>query len=232
LAAMAATWGWRGASTFGLGFTAQMPYSFCASGDLFAPHIAGSVISGPQVAAIAANTRPWTGSSLNGRVVAHPAVSGPPPSILRIPASVIATGSGANRGVVQARAFSRPSTARTFGGSEAQRARVVYREPSHFGGRLGAGFSGAGAAYAPSYAASHPYYGSGRFVAAGVAPRSVSGGFSGYRAPPSFMSRGAGAGAGNSGSSYHTAPHATSTSYRSSGGGYHGGGGGHAGGRH
>ncbi len=232
-APLAPTWGWRGGAAFGYGFTPRMPYSFCASGELFAPHVGASIVTGPQVGAIGANTRPWTGSSgASGRVAAMPAVGGPPPSVLHIPVSSVVGAVGSNRGVTQARAFARPSTAVPLGGSSVRYASrsvtPAYAASSHFGGRLGAGFTGSAAASAPRYASPRPYYGSGRYSSA--APQgsyagrgySGNGGFSAYRGPVSPGTAGGGGGgfhAGGGGGGFR------------SGGGFHGGGGGPSGGR-
>jgi hypothetical protein len=237
-APLAPTWGWRSGVAFGYGFAPRMPYSFCASGELFAPRVGGVVIAGPQAGVVAANTRPWAAGAGGGRVTANPAVAGPPPSVLHIPATAVVSGAAANRGVVQARAFARPSTAMPLGGSTprfaARPAQYPQVAPSHFGGRLGAGFSGAGAAngYSP-----RPYYGSGRYStpmpSRGGYPagRSFGGGGFGYRAPAAGGGwsgfHGAGGGGGfHGGGSFHGG----GAAYHG-GGGFHGGGGGRGGGR-
>jgi hypothetical protein len=227
-APLAPTWGWRGGVAYNYGFVPRMPYAFCASGNLFAPQVGAGIVRGPQVGAIAANTRPWTGSGLGGRVTARPSVGGPPPSVLHVSPSSV-TGVGANRGVAQARGFARPSTALPLGGSAPRVASVTspyrapspapspYRapspEPSHFGGRLGAGFRGSPAA------APRPYYGYGGW----------SGGYSPAPAARGYAGRPYGAGAGFSG---YSAPHYSAPHYFGGGssGAYHGGGSVHVGG--
>ena len=234
-APLAPTWGWRRGVAYRLGFAPQMPYSFVANGQLFAPHVGAALMVGPQVAAIGANTRPWLGS---GRITARPTVGGPPPEVLRIPESGIVRGASSNRGILQARAFSRPSTAVALGGSVPRfgarsTSPAAWRgpssigpaggyqaAPSHFGGKLGAGFSGAGAAngYAP-----RAYDGPARsFSPAGGGFAGARGGASTYSAPASHFSGGS---MHSGGGTFHGGGSARV------GGGFHGGGGGHGGGR-
>ncbi|HEX4448242.1 MAG TPA: hypothetical protein VH044_15950, partial [Polyangiaceae bacterium] len=146
------------------------------------------IIGGAQVGVIANHTRAYVpptgraGGSV-GRVTANPTVGGPPPTDLHIaPDSVVRSPSG-DRGLAQARAFARPSTAMPFGA----------RGPS-------------GMAYAPrvagapasGYAPSGPAggYAARGYVARGYAPagtRDVGGPGVGY-APRASVTLGAGAG--------------------------------------
>jgi hypothetical protein len=100
---------------------------------------------------------------VNGRVAAVPRVNGPPPSVLHIPASTIARGAATQRGIAQARAFARPSSAVSLGARSpvtvATAPRVGGRAPaygspyaSHFGGKLGYGFRGSALNQGPTYA--------------------------------------------------------------------------------
>jgi len=240
------TWGWRNGMVFGLGYPGAAPYSFCASRDLFAPQ-GPRVVYGSMAGSIGPHTRPWVGASpsVNGRVAAHPSVGGPPPSVLNIPAQAIAHGAAANRGVMQARAFSHASTAVSLGAHAP--AAVASRggagrspaygggagaPPSHFGGRMGAGFSGSLANQRPSYSlGSRPYYGGGAAGSRGPyggsfhgapaygGPSHVGGGF--YGAPPGVHGAPPGSGGGG---------HRGYSGDDGGGGGYHGGGHGGGGG--
>lgn len=163
------TWGWRGGMAVGLGFVPAEPYGFCATGDLFAPHVGGHMVAAGQVATVGAHTRPYVPAkpTVPGRIAAEPHVNGPAPQVLGIPASSVAHGAMANRGVVQARAFASASTAVSLGAHEPQSyasrpqgqgSAMAYgrsygsSEPSHFGGKLGSGFSGSVYGMRPTYA--------------------------------------------------------------------------------
>ncbi len=175
------TWCWRGGRAVGVGFVGRAPYAFVGTGQLFAPSIGARVIGGAQVGVIAGHTRPYVPASPtvgSGRVAAHPGVGGPPPSDLHISPSAMTAASVNNRGLTQARAFSRPSTAVAMGArapqgssamamrsspgawSEGRAGAPVYRSSSpaaygssstasHFGGRFGGGFAGSAAASPP-----------------------------------------------------------------------------------
>jgi hypothetical protein len=230
-------WCWRGGTAVGLGYGSRAPYAYVGSGELFSPGVGTRVITGPQAGVIEGHTQPYSpgSSTLAGRVVATPSVGGPPPQVLHIPASLVAHGSVADRGVATARAFSRPSTAVRYGARRPQA--VTPRtaaasfgrpgalganppsyapQPSHFGGRLGAGFSGGGVANAPGYGrpyypgtTTRPYYSS----APGVVPR--------YSAPSAGLPRYSAPAAG-----YHGAPAASGgTHYAPPAGGGHSSGG-------
>jgi len=189
------TWGWFGGYAVGYGFVVREPYVFCGSGELFAPNVGSRVVAGGAVATVAAHTQPWTAArpTVGGRVAANPTVGGPPPSVLHIPASNVAHGVVNQRGIAQARAFARPSTAMTLGArapvAAATTAHVGGRmpaygapAPSHFGGKLGYGFRGSalnqGRTYAPS--SSGLYWNRGSYGPAySGGSRSFSGGYSG-----------------------------------------------------
>lgn len=175
------TWGWRGGAAVGLGFVPSAPYSFVGGRDLFAPSLAGRFVTGPQVGVVASHTQPYVPASPRGGTPTGMrfAVGGPPLSALHISPSAVAHVSAAsNRGLAQARAFSRPSTAVALGARGPQlaaaRAAVSFRstrlsgnvagsttpmyatrvpayapDASHFGGRLGAGFVGSPASAPP-----------------------------------------------------------------------------------
>jgi hypothetical protein len=241
---MAPTWGWRGGIAVGLGFAPRVPYGFVGSNDLFQTGLRSRMVGGSQVGTVAQHTRPYTGASptVNGRVAANPRVNGPPPSMLGIPSSSIAHGGTANRGVVQARAFAHAGTAtamgghaptvsassRGFAGSNAGRAGYGSAGPSHFGGRLGSGFSGSaqnlGRGYGGYSMGSRPYYGASPASRGGYGGGYGGGGYGGgaYR----------GGGYGGYGSAYGAHPGVAPSNgghhYESDGGGSsgsHGGGG-------
>jgi hypothetical protein len=170
-APLAPTWCWHGGVAVGIGFIPRAPYTFVGTGELFAPSIGGRVVAGPQVGVIASHTRPYVPATpaVGGRVAARPAVGGPSPNDLHIAPESVARSTVDNRGLVQARAYARPTTAVSLGArapaTVAVRAAPAafarggspvasYRlqgQPaeSHFGGRrLGGGFAGS-AAMAP-----------------------------------------------------------------------------------
>jgi hypothetical protein len=170
---LAPTWGWRGGTAMGLGFVPRVPYGFVACSDLFAGGgLRQRMVSNSQVGSVASHSRPWGSAptSSSGRVTASPHVNGPQPSVLGIPTSGIAGGASSDRGVIQARAFAHAGTATRLGGHPPQAfaARSASMpaygraDSSHFGGRLGAGFSGSALNARPSYVysmGSRPYYG-------------------------------------------------------------------------
>lgn len=238
------TWGWRNGTVFGLGYPGMAPYGFCASRDLFAPNIGPRMAIGGMVGTIGPHTRPYVGASpgVGGRVPANPHVNGPPPSVLGIPASTIAHGATANRGILQARAFAHPSTATVLGArppvtvasrggqGEAGRSPAYGRSaPSHFGGRLGFGFSGSINNQRPSYSlGSRPYYG------AAAGSRGPYGGGSFHGAPSGGTVHGSTSGPSVAhGTAAPAGGGGAHGGYSSDeGGGYHGGGGHGGGGGH
>jgi hypothetical protein len=194
---LAPTWGWRGGMAYGLGFTPRVAYGFVGCGDLFAGGgLREHMVAGGQLGAVASHSRPYIGASpsVNGRIGATPRVNGPPPSVLGIPSSGIAHGGTTNRGVMQARAFAHASTATAMGAhapsAVASRAGGMgaygRAEPSHFGGRLGAGFRGSalnvrpGYGYSSSSMGAHPYYGASP-ASRGFGGGAYGGGYGGYR---------------------------------------------------
>jgi hypothetical protein len=140
-----------------------MPYAFVGRGELFSPHVGARLVTGPQASIVATHTQPYAPGSriVGGRVVARPAVGGPPPAMLNLGSTAVAHGSFADRGAILARAYARPSTAMAQG----VRPRSVPDVPSHFGGRLGQGFAGTAVVNAPGYGravspqVSRPYFG-------------------------------------------------------------------------
>jgi hypothetical protein len=257
-APLAPTWCWRGGVAMGIGFVPRAPYAFVGTGELFAPRVAGRVIAGPQVGVVASHTTPFVPAP--SRVAARPTVGGPPPSDLHIAPESVTRYAADNRGLTQARAFSRPASAVALGarapvgvaarsgpGAFARGGTPVaaYRTQgaptsSHFGTRqLGAGFAGSPAASGPmrsypAYSGARPYFGSS------AAMRSPSPAFRTY-SPPS-VARSASPGAAfrspgatfrspaPAGGAFRSSPGVSSFHGAGSSGGYHGGGGGRAGG--
>jgi hypothetical protein len=176
------TWCWRGGMAVGLGFVPSAPYFFVGAHDLFASAVGGRLVTGPQVGVVASHTQPYVPSSPHGGspLGMRFAVGGPPLSSLHISSSaVVRVSAASNRGLAQAQAYSRPTTAVALGARGPQlgavRAEATFRstrlsgnvagsgapiyaarvpayapaEPSHFGGRLGAGFAGNAASAPP-----------------------------------------------------------------------------------
>jgi hypothetical protein len=246
------SWCWRGGLAVGVGFVPRAPYSFVGAHDLFAPAIRGRMVTGPQVGVVGAHTQPYVPASprLGSSIGMRFAVGGPPLSTLGLSASAaVRVSATSNRGLAQAQAFSRPSTAVALGARGPQlgmpRASASFRStrlsgtigtygtsmysarvpsyassgPSHFGGRLGVGFTGSAASAPPP----RPYYGSAPAYSGGPRegapsygrPSSQTSGayYRGYSAPSS----------GYAGSAYHSAPTPTpapsGSSFHSSGGG-------------
>jgi hypothetical protein len=257
-APLAPLWCWRGGLAVGIGFVPYAPYGFVPSGHLFAPGVGAHLVRGAEVGTIASHSQPYSPSGGNvGRIAAHPAVSGPTPQSLHIPASSVVRATPATSGVAQARAFSRPSTAVGLGASAAAAprglagstgrptysatARATYAgagarssytlgssSASHFGGKLGGGFAGSAASAPPARSASS--YASAERSGFGSSPGVYRSSAQSYRGPaPSYHSF---AGANGAGSGFHGGGggfHGGSSGF--SGGGFHGGGGGgHSGG--
>jgi hypothetical protein len=239
---MAPTWGWRGGMAVGLGFVPRVPYGFVGCNDLFQTGLRSRMVGGSQVGTVAQHTRPYQGASptVNGRVAANPHVNGPPPSMLGIPSNSIAHGGTANRGVVQARAFAHAGTATAMGGHAptASASRVAggvagrgygAAGPSHFGGRLGSGFSGSaqnlGRGYGGYSMGARPYYGAAP-SSRGAYGGGYGGGYGGYGG--AYRGGGYGGYGGAYGAHPGVAPSGGGHHYESDGsgsGGYHGGGG-------
>jgi len=116
-APLAPTWCWHGGVAVGIGFVPSMPYAFVSSHEVFAPALATRVIAGPQVGVVASHTRPWVAASprVGGGVAGGLRIGGPPPRALNIAASGIVNAPINHRGLMQAQAFSRPSTAMMLG---------------------------------------------------------------------------------------------------------------------
>ena len=176
-APMSPTWGWHHGVAVGLGFVPRAPYAFVETQSLFASNLPGHVVAGPRAGIVAGYTRPWIvghASVGGGRV----GLGGPSPAALHIDASTVVHASPANRGLAQARAFAHASSAVALGARYPARSPspATYRgappawrsgggEPSHFGGRFGAGFTGTVGGVAPRTLTGRgggpgPYYGS------------------------------------------------------------------------
>jgi hypothetical protein len=169
----APSWGWRDGMAVRLGSVPSSPYSFVGTRDLFGPSLGSRVVAGSAAAGLVAHTRPWaipSSGGLGGAPRGQSGGEGPPPSALNMPSSAIAHSAG-DRGILQAEAFGRPSTAVALGARAPQRSatgdgwagsrrasttlgrtfpsRYAATSPSHFGGRFGAGFTGSPGAEAP-----------------------------------------------------------------------------------
>ncbi len=132
-APMPATWAWHDGIAVGAEFPAWEPFVFCPHSDLFAPAVATRVVTGEPATAIAVHTRPYVPASpvVDGTVpastgaapksaamrrLARPAVlHGPPPARLGIEPSRVVHRTGNERGLANALAYARPSTAQALG---------------------------------------------------------------------------------------------------------------------
>jgi hypothetical protein len=143
-APMPPSWYWYNGYAVGLYAAPPAPYVFCGRGDVFSPVVAGRIVRGPQVATIGNETRPFVPASpsVNGRVGASPSVGDRPganPSVGSSNHAALADGRHLNAGpspdslgfgsaavprpptdhpsLAKARAFSRPETAASLGGT-------------------------------------------------------------------------------------------------------------------
>ncbi len=111
------TWYWRGGYALGIGFVPRAPYVFCGRGDVFSPGVGSRIVTGSQVGVVAGRTRPYVPATpgVGGHVAAHPQVSGPPPSTLKIAESSVVHASPTERQLLHAQQFARPQTAQLLG---------------------------------------------------------------------------------------------------------------------
>jgi hypothetical protein len=128
-APMPPSWYWHGGLAMGLGVIPRASYTFCATGDLFAPAMGGRVIAGQQGAVVGSHTRPYTPASPTvggpGRTAASPTVNGsaplgqhhfgPPPTSLGLGAGQFSAPPAQDRGLLRAGQFAKPSTATVAG---------------------------------------------------------------------------------------------------------------------
>jgi hypothetical protein len=250
---LAPSWCWRGGVAVGLGFVPRSSYGYVSNGELFSPHVGTRLVTGTQAGVVASHTRPY--------VPATPGVGGrgPSPQSLHLPATAIAHASPTDRGLMQARAYSRGSSAVALGAHAPQGAlaRGGVTAPSYgrsvVGSRYGGSVAG-GSGYARTtpYSGSRPYtggvgtsrpYTGSRPYSGGVgSTRPYAGGSTGFRGgysapsgsrPPAFRGFGGGSGGYHPPSGGFHGP-APSSGYRGfsggGGGGFHGGGGGFHGG--
>ncbi|MGO8999755.1 MAG: DUF6600 domain-containing protein, partial [Polyangiaceae bacterium] len=156
------TYTWRGGAAYGIGVVPPAPYAFTSTSNLFAPSLAGRMVTGPQVGAIGPSTRPVgavmsrapgvVGSAAGargngafaGRTAAHPEVSGPTPQSMNIAQSSVTRPPANNAGLNRAAQFSHPSTAVALGARGASTGHASANASS--GGYRGAGASRVGAA--------------------------------------------------------------------------------------
>jgi hypothetical protein len=216
-APMPPTWYWHGGFAVGLRFRPFLPFVFCPSHYVFAPHVYGHIAPASRVGAIAVRTQPYYAATPS--VVGHQALAmtrGPSFAAAHVPASAVPTQRIAPD--AHATAFAR-SSPRVYRGNEG----LGLAHSTTFGSRSPSGYSQArptvpstGArAYPPSYRSVPsyvPYQGSrsapsytprasGSFTYA--APRAVAPSPS-FRAQPSYHS--AQPSFHSSAPSYHAAP--------------------------
>jgi hypothetical protein len=173
-APMPPTWYWYGGYALGIAVVPRAPYVFCGYHDVFAPNVAGRIVTGSQVGVVAGHTRPYTPAapSVGGSVhtPAHPTVGGPPPSSLGFEKSQIAHIAPTDRGLLRAQQFAHPQTAQALGA----------RAPTTFnaGPRVATAPSiGTRSSFAPSRNFNAPVATAPRYQ--GIAPTP-------YRPPPSY----------------------------------------------
>jgi Family of unknown function (DUF6600) len=122
-APLAPRWCWHGGLAVGIGYAPAMPYAFVSYHDVFAPAVSRRIIAGAQVGVVASHTRPWVAASPHvGGVAGGMQMGGPPPRALNIAAPAVVRSPANNRGLMQAQAFSRPSTAVMLGARAPQTA--------------------------------------------------------------------------------------------------------------
>jgi len=245
-APLAPTWGWRGGAPALLRTVATAPpYAFVGTRDLFARSVGQRVIGGSSAMAIAANTHPVVAASSEAArgLAGVRAGGGPAPATLGIASGSVPHTTAADRGVVQARAFARPSTALALGarapegapahawsrgawrpsttlGHPSSAAGSSYPLASHFGGRLGVGFTGspnaAGPMRAPAAVQGRPYFGSPRSGTASP----YRGSYRGPTSPPVYRAYDGARPAGGStmGAGSHSGTSPGSTGSRGGGG--------------
>jgi hypothetical protein len=218
-APMPPAWYWRGGFAVRLGFRPPVPFFFCSSQHIFAPHLFSHVVAPSRVGAIAVRTQPY--------VAANPGVAGGYHSLAatRSPslaaAHVPITGMPVQRSFPDARAtaFARtaPLTVRSSGGLGLSHSPAATDRYGALPGRVGA------SSY-PAYRSGHPStFGASSGYAASPGYRSApSFGGRAFTSPPGSMSRSfgpspafrGGSSFRSGGSSFHSAP-----SFRGGGGG-------------
>jgi hypothetical protein len=119
-APMPPRWGWRSGRAVALTVFPPTPYVFCGHGAMFHPTVSRYIVTGSRVGLIGQRTRPWVAATPSigqgGRVMATLRVGGPPPSLLRIPATAVARPAPTDRGIGMARQWARSTTAVSAGG--------------------------------------------------------------------------------------------------------------------
>ena len=126
---LAPAFGWRAGVAFGLGaaiVSRPAPVVFVGRDDLFAQRIGARVITGPRMATIAAETRPYVRAEpvMSGHPVAQGVMHGPGPASLGIQASAIVHVDPRNPSFARARAYAHPTSAQALG-AHAPRAHTV-----------------------------------------------------------------------------------------------------------
>jgi hypothetical protein len=120
---LAPTWGWRAGAAFSFGFAVVPRWSYCATGDLFAPRLAGRVLVGARVAEAEAGTRAWEGEGGGRR-------GGPPPARVGIPADHVTHPAPNDPGLQHAQNFGKPSTSGAVGGHPPAKGGTHDNDPS------------------------------------------------------------------------------------------------------
>lgn len=125
------TWGWHHGVAVGIAVAPPAPrFAFVARGDVFAPGFGGRVFVGDRARAFEGQTHVWGEPT---RVAGHPFAyapgHGPAPDRIGISAEHIVRAAPPAEGVVHARGYSHPSTARPMGGSAATNPHTVRVAP-------------------------------------------------------------------------------------------------------
>jgi hypothetical protein len=92
-APMPPTWYWYGGFAVGLGFRPYLPFVFCPSHHVFAPHVYNHIVPASHVGAIAARTQPYYAAtaSVAGSNHALAMTHGPSFATAHVPASAVPT---------------------------------------------------------------------------------------------------------------------------------------------
>jgi uncharacterized membrane protein YgcG len=144
------TWYWYHGWAYGVAVVPPAPYVFVGTGDVFAPAVAGRVVTGSQVGVVASHTRVYTPA--NPQVGGNPSnttprlnnarfTAGPSPSSLHIPPNAVVHSTPNMAGATQiarAQQFARPSTAVSMGARGPMNGSVANTAVAHNGAFNGA----------------------------------------------------------------------------------------------
>ena len=111
------SWIWREGVPVGIGFAPWEPWAFAPRAHVFSREIHTRALVGAPAAELERRTRPYVrpGPAYAGNPLARPYMRGPAPAMLAVPPAQVRRPSPADRGLVRARQFARPSTARPMG---------------------------------------------------------------------------------------------------------------------